>query len=797
MEQATGMAGIEVSLGDVHLRPFVGAATLGPDGTPDPRIPLRVTGEAQGPALRLTLTAEGTGRRGLDPGRVVGLGAWRSLDLSRYAEPYGQRWWPKAFYSETGDFWISAHWLMEESSGTHWQATNEENRGDGPFALAPQVRYEPDTAGRLLPVHEVLEVRVGRQLWEVVPELRQRPSEYREELARSVFIDLWQCLPAADLRHFLEVCGAVGRGRQPFLTIIQNWEAGGWDALLPDSMWLPDYPPNPGAGGVAELRELCSVGNRLGRCGFRTNYRIVTAESPSLIRGVAHRALDAAGKPVDVLRCADWLRVARHAEEEIREAFAPTATFTDQMTSGAAPWSWHDFASEDGSRSIRGTLAHQQALARLLKETHRGPLGSETLSDQHLLGEFVDFGDYGLMDGHHRLVSPEFKLRRLQGLSAFHGMGLMYRFYEMPPFPRFHSGATTFADDPAQLDDYRACEVLYGNGGYVCHGFANWSYCLTEILLIGRLQRYWCGQPVREVRYWHQDAWVTLEDFVRQGCVPSTLPWDPPTQAFGRIRVEYGNGLAVVVNRLAESFAVTDAGEGGVVLPQAGWVAWHPDGTVLAFSAYWPGTEHRVDFLRDRREEVQYLDPRNRDVLGVSEVTGWERGRVVLRASPAAGWVNVDGQELRLEPPRPPPLADLAFDFRTGASGWRPLRGILTWETGAQGLVVRLCSGDAYLIGPALRVPGDRVAAIEIRLRAKTAQPVTGALYFGTLDSPHFSPERMAEFALQGDGETRTYRVAVGEHPGWRGQTITALRLDPCRGAPGTEVVVESLRAVP
>jgi hypothetical protein len=194
---------------------------------------------------------------------------------------------------------------------------------------------------------------------------------------------------------------------------------------------------------------------------------------------------------------------------------------------------------------------------------------------------------------------------------------------------------------------------------------------------------------------------------------------------------------------------------------------------------------------------VQYLDPRGQEVLGVSLVTGWEHDRVLLQADPAAGWVKVEGRELRLDPPGPAPLETIAFDLRRGASGWRPLRGVLTCRESPEGLAVRLCSGDAYLIGPRLRVRGDRVAAIAVRLRARLGHPATGALYFATESSPHFSPERVVAFPLEGDGRMHTYRVAVGEHPGWRGQTITALRLDPCRGAPGAEVEIESLRAGP
>ena len=53
-------------------------------------------------------------------------------------------------------------------------------------------------------------------------------------------------------------------------------------------------------------------------------------------------------------------------------------------------------------------------------------------------------------------------------------------------------------------------------------------------------------------------------------------------------------------------------------------IARKAGGELLAFSACWPGTEHRVDFLRDRRQEYQYLDPRGQEILGVTGITAWE-----------------------------------------------------------------------------------------------------------------------------------------------------------------------------
>jgi len=793
-DESQGLGGLEVTVNGVHFRPLAGAGAMGTDGKVDPAVPLTIEPAIGEDVLRLTITSASSEARGIDPGHVEGLGEWRRLDLSRYAEPYGQAWWPKTTYSVQGDFWFTAHWVMEESDGTNWAARNQTNSGTGPFPAGLAVEYAPDTDGKYLPIREVLELRFSRKLWDVVPPPRQQPSAYRDFLTQAVFIDLWGGQSVGDLRHFLEVMQALSRDRVPFYTILQNWEVAGWDALLPDSMWLPDYPPNPSVGTVQELRELCAFGKTLGRFGFRTNYRVLRQNSPSSLRGLAHFAVDREGKSLDYLRPADWLSVATRAENEIRDAFAPNAAFTDQMTSGAAPWSWHDYAADGGSRSMRQTLGHQQALARLIKDTQGGPLSSETLIDQHLLGEFVDTGDFGAMDGHHRLFSPEYKLRRLQPLSGFHGMGLMYRFYEMPPFPQFHSGTTTFYDDPAQLDDYRACEVLYGNGGYVCGGFANWRYYITEVLLIGNLQRRYAGQPVREARYWQGDKWMTLEELVRSGVTPTTLPWEPPTQAFARTWIEYANGVQAMVNRSDEPLDVGD----GIVLPKSGWIVFRPDGSLAAFSAYWPGTQHRVDYLRDDEAGLKYLDPRGEETDGVREITLWEQGKVVLTADPDRNLLTVDGREVPLDPPAPPARTEVDFGFDADLQGWRPIRGFLSAQVREAVLVLRVIAEDPFLTSPKLRVAGDQTPAIEVRMRV-TGGPAqnAGGLFFTTEEAPNWSAERRVGFDVQADGEWRTYRVPMADHAQWRGATIIGLRLDPIESGSDAQIEIDSLRAAP
>ena len=791
-----GLGGLEATVNGVTFRPLAGAAALGRDGEPTASIPLTVDATVADGVLRLTITAPKGEARGIDPGLVEGLGEWRRLDLSRYAQHYGQVWWPKTVYSVEGDFWFTAHWVMEQSDGTTWKATNQSNRGSGPFPAALEVEYSPDTRGDYLPIHEVLELRFSSHLWDVVPKLRQKPSEYREFLAGSLFVDLWRGDDVSEMMHFLRVLKAIGRGRLSYNTILQNWGAGGFDALLPDSIWLPEYPPNPAVGTVAELRELCELGKSMGRFGFRTNYVSLQEGSPSFRRKLARYAVEADGKPRSWTRPADWLAVARRGDTEIQKEFAPNASFTDQITSGAAPWSWHDYAAEGGTRSMRRTLDHQKALARLIKGIHRGPLGSESLIDQHLLGEFIDTGDFGISNAHRRLVSPEYKLRRLHGLTGFHGMGLVYRFFESPPFKDFHAGVLPFMDDPMLLDDYRACEILFGNGGYVCYGYGNWTYFLTECLLVGNLQKHYSARSVREVYYWHDGEWVSLEDFVRKGNVPNIIPWLPQTEAYGRIRVDYENGLRIVVNRLDEEFMVAGAGENGVLLPRSGWVAWRDAPALIAFSAFWPGTRHRVDYLQDEEAELEYLDPRGRRLRGVSNISLWDGGEIVVSAEPDRNIVTVDGESIELSPPPVAPRKTLDFEFDEGVGGWRLTRGIVRGEARRGLLHLAVVAPDVYIFSPPLEVDGDKISAIEIRMKITGDNVKSDGLYFTTREYSNVAGDKRVGFAVEADGRFHNYQVNVGGHAKWRGQTITGLRLDPISGSTNAKIEIDYIRGI-
>jgi len=751
-----------------------------------------VTISTAGAELRLRVQSDSPLGRGVTAGLVQGAGRWRRYCLTRTQEPHGQHWWTKTNYLPEAGLFLSAEWLYEGSHASGWEAPDATLEGDGPFAAAPALVYAPRTDGSYAPVDETLALRVADRLEEAMPRPRQRPSEYRAELGPMVYLDLWGG-SARELRHSLELIRRASRGEQRFLTILQPWEVGGWDALLPDSIRMPDYAPDPRVGSVEELRELCALGEGMGRFGFRTNYMVLREQSPSFQQGRARHALEATGEAKWHTGPCDWLGLIARQETEIRELWAPNASFTDQLTSGGAPTAWLDADAARGplAGTIGETLALMQQMARRIKATHDGPLGSESLIDQYLLGEFVDFGDFGIMDGYHRAPCPEYHLRVMRNWAVFHGMGLCYRFLEPPPFPEYHHGRYTFWQDRAQQDDYRCMEVLYGNGGYLMYEpSVPWPFVLTEVLLVGRLQPYYATAAVTSVEYLQGERWRTLQEMIADGFIWAVEPWAPQPPEFRRARVRYDSGLTVVANRATEPLQVEAAGT-SLALPPSGWAAWLDDASVLAYSALHPATGTRVDLLRDSRRGFQYLDPRGVEVEGVSVPTAWQDGQAYLSLREDEGVCAIEGDQVPLRLPAPPPRTELRFTFDDGAEGWQQAAGVLTMAAEGGVLRVKTVTEDPQLVSPPLRLRGDEIGTVVVRLRTTAGE--MGQLYWMTEAEPGTSEERVLHLRFQPGGEFVECRLPVGEHPKWRGQVITGLRLDPVHGPLQAEVEIDGI----
>ncbi len=135
----------------------------------------------------------------------------------------------------------------------------------------------------------------------------------------------------------------------------------------------------------------------------------------------------------------------------------------------------------------------------------------------------------------------------------------------------------------------------------------------------------------------------------------------------------------------------------------------------------------------------------------------------------------------------PRPRSAIDFEFTESVEGWLPSNhlGDLSVERGV--LKAPITAGDPYMTRPAMSVDGDSVNELVIRMR--TPAGIGAQFYWGTSNAPGFTEERVFSFPVTGDGEWHEYRIPVGQHEGWKGQTITGIRIDPL--SPGEIVTVE------
>jgi len=575
--------------------------------------------------------------------------------------------------------------------------------------------------------------------------------------------------------------------------VLQNWQAGGVDSLLPDSLWLPDYPPSPAVGTVDALREVAAIGSRLGRFAFRTNYAFCRDNAPSVRAGLTARAVDSDGQPKWHTQPATWPALAQRQESEMARLWQPTASFTDQLSSGGSSQAYVDFSGVgDASDTLAGALRHQRALAEAIQAAAPGPLGSETLNQQDLIGKYVDYGDFGFMGGHDRRPSVDYKLRRLHGLTMFFGCGLTYRFFELPPFKRYHAGELRLWDDPTWMDDYRCAAIAFGNGAYVCWP-APVDWLLTELLVVGRAQRWYALQAVDTIEYDHDGRFESLEAMIQAGAIVEARPWKQHQGLFDRIAVRFVNGVRIMANRSSSDWPV-ELPSGELVLPPTGWAVCTGDGRQVACSAYLPGSTTRVDTLDEGPGGLRFVNPRGAMLEGSTRLRLWQGDQLLWSVDPDSGLADQAGQRFAILRPEPEPLTTIDFATPAALRNLRPAAGILRLTERDDGLAYTMADPDPQLSTPPLAIVGRANDTLRITMSADAGE--VGQLYFATGADSAISERQVVRLQVIPDGRMRTYDVAVGRHPAWAGQRITRLRFDPVHGPAAATVVIEAVRLV-
>lgn len=604
--------------------------SVGENGT---TIPYHLSFWLEENRLFLHVRSEDNRIRRIHPGISRDFGPWKQKDITRYGEFYdSQDWYSQPVYHLDGKFFVFSDWLHTQGNGTDYsrfamdENGNEQLRmnapmeGSDPKEMTTTVVYAANLKGKYMTVEDTLYISVSDSLWDVIPQPTEKSTVYKNELKDKVYFDAWvgSISNAWNLLHQMDMMSGQ---RAKFLTIFQDWGAEGWDQTLPDN-YNVEKGLYPRGGSLEEIGEFVEYAKSFGFAGLRTNYVWATDKSPAMKEGVIERARGADGAKAWFVKPEHWLLVPQRQETDIRKDFAPNCNFSDQMGSGSMTPAYVDYESDD--TSLRNAIEKQRGLINLIKEINPGPFGSESSAADFLMGDWYDYGEYGIYGGHHRKVLlPDYKLKRLHQYAMMYGMGIPYRWFELPPFPKFQNDQS-FPYTKAYIDgmdDYRACTILYGNGAYI--GYlpnTPYEYMLTEVMVVGQIQKYYAFEEVKDVYYLHKNQWVTLNKlFVLE---------DVTEDSYTRIKVVYKNGLEVYVNRSEEELQVKTF-KGQITLPRYGWVISKAKEKVIAYSAFYPGTTKRIDCFEDK--DIRFINPRGALIDGVDKITLWEKGKIVMQ----------------------------------------------------------------------------------------------------------------------------------------------------------------------
>ncbi len=137
----------------------------------------------------------------------------------------------------------------------------------------------------------------------------------------------------------------------------------------------------------------------------------------------------------------------------------------------------------------------------------------------------------------------------------------------------------------------------------------------------------------------------------------------------------------------------------------------------------------------------------------------------------------------------------LDFEFDSGRQGWRPAHDIATMDAVDGALDIAVSGTDPYLVRPMCRIDGNTVGRVHVRMAVDGGS--LAQFYWTTDKARAMSEARTARVKVTADGRMHDYSFEVGAHPSWRGQIITAVRLDPTNGVKRAHARIDFIRGEP
>ncbi len=400
------------------------------------------------------------------------------------------------------------------------------------------LQTHPEATFTFLPgMHGGLETALR---FRALSEKRAAPA-FKRKAGRFVF-DIWGGRYANDAT-LLRRCFAYGLTNS--IAVMHVWQRWGYDYRLPDI-----FPPDPGLGTMADLREVGEASDAVGALwGVHDNYIDFYPDADGF--SYEHITFDSEGNPRKA-----WLNEGRDAQSYqfrpdhvrplldrnmrlIEPAFKPTASFVDVWTSMNV-FDYYDrqgkFHSRTETRQLWG-----EGFADIRHALGGAPTISEAGSDQ-LIG-WLDGADCQFLrissSGEHFCYDfPCGDWERIPWFDAvhhrrfsLHGVGYSNRY----------QGGRSREQHGIESDDYLSAEILTGHA------------LMIDLpgMVRGAVRKYWLAQEFIES--------IAQDDIASVEFVGGNLH---------RQIVRWQSGAQVWVNRGADDWQVE-----GIALPQFGYLA--------------------------------------------------------------------------------------------------------------------------------------------------------------------------------------------------------------------------------
>jgi len=480
---------------------------------------------------------------------------------------------------------VSAYFDWQHSEASRLERMNEVI-SDQSFAFSQTAYYQPNTAGKLHSLKEVVYLTVSDALDEVLLRLPAPVSPYRESLAGKVVLDLWAERPFAEDARLLQELAS--NDIQDLIVIRHNWQNCGFDDCYPSVL-----PANPRWGGDEGLLELSRAAQQA-KYLFALHENYVDIYPNAVDYSAELVALDANYNPIPawfnrttgmqsfLLSPLRSQEVASRFAPEIHRRYQTTATYLDVSTA-VNPGEKVDYnAAIAGHGRWKTTLEAYRQLLAYQRQAHQGPLIGE--GGFHFL--YAGWADSVLAEDEGReqagaQIPPlvHFDLYRLHPHLVRFGMGFYPWYFATPEGPKW------FGYSSEEHYRYMANEIAYCHGGYVPTPDSLGEiddvleYVRREVTLVAPIHRRCALARPQRTLYQVKGEMVGVEQALL-------------ADALWQIFIEYDNGLQVWVNlHPTENWSVS--------LP------WQP--TWVAYSALQDGK--RQDGMGGAQSGIDYLLP--------------------------------------------------------------------------------------------------------------------------------------------------------------------------------------------